>query len=62
MDPAEWDRLMQKKKQEEAKAAGGKPKRVYASVSVVSNTAAPEWLDDDEPMAWGNDKIQIKRN
>lgn len=62
INPAEWDRIMAKKKQEEAKAGGGKPKRVYASVSVVTSTAAPDWMDDDEPMAWGNDRIPAKRN
>jgi len=61
IDPREWDRIMQKKREAESK--GSKPARVYASVSVVTASAAPTWMEeDDEPMAWGNDRIPLKRS
>ena len=34
------------------------PPAVYASVAVVSDDKAPDWLaDDDDGMAWGDDRL-----
>lgn len=57
MNLAQWDQQMANKTKQDAP-----PVKKYASVVVVNTNIKPDWMDDDDDdgMAWGNDKVSTK--